>query len=56
MLVLAIVWIGALELYRALRGRGNMLRAGAFLAYLLLAIGLIFSCCFRLPKPWCSFI
>ena len=42
LLVLAIVWIGAFELYRALRGRGNMLRAGAFLPYLLLAIGLIF--------------
>ena len=41
LLVLAIVWIGAFELYRALLGAGNILRAGAGLAYLLLAAGLI---------------
>jgi phosphatidate cytidylyltransferase len=44
-LVLAILCAGAFELYHALfdhRRVGNMLRAGAVLAYLLLATGLMF--------------
>jgi phosphatidate cytidylyltransferase len=41
-LVLAILSIGAFELYGAFRTAGNMLRAGAGLAYLGLAISLMY--------------